>query len=634
MFDLIVTNLAALEGDLSSIVVGLKLRSSLKCSKSKIPDNAITKIEDALTNGDEPISQLHALLAAGLMSSKGLDKAKVDEAVTELLEHLSNDGFKVSEDVEMGSGYYTGLLLEALSLVKPVLSKDVASGVTGGAVDSVKSYLSSSAVQDDSVLSYPHFDSSINDYASTAILLDGIVKFNRAYSTRLTFNDDKVNKLSRFFLSRAHVTTVEGVHAVLVGLHSLNAAGTPWRKPLIITASQTSLRASAKGDDAVVRFRITDLFGNAVSKVPKLFLVSLTSSESTGALINNQELSYTDAAGVFEFNLLAIKPAPGSYKLVLSATPIKPTEGPQTHAAIKSTTRFVKVISSIEVSELTVTVRKSKEAEESGASATPKKHSYTYDAAKASPAKLEVTDSDVLEFGFHVKTKGSNKAVTVQQAFVLLAPKDAPEDVFFYAAKYDASKKAYSVTASMSRQFARGASFTVKVLIGDSYVDNSISWEVANVVIKASAEKTKETAEAAKNAKPTVDAALVGVNSYKPQILHKFRPAERRANSYISRLFTLIVIAPLAIFVLGLLFVGLNFGNCPSGLGFLFAVAFHALIIANAYIIYLFFAQNNLFETLRLLCYSVPPTFFIGQRALRAVAAKRAANLQAAVPTQ
>lgn len=612
-------------------MVGLKLRSSLKCSKSKIPENAIVKIEEALSKEDAPVSQLSALLAAGLMSSKGLDKAKVDEAVTELLEHLSNDGFKVSEDVEMGSGYYTGLLLEALSLVKPALTKEVASGVTGG-VDSVKSYLSSSAVQDDSILSYPHLDSSINDYTSTAILLDGIAKFNRAYATRLTFNDDKVNKLTRFFLSRAHVTTIEGVHAVLVGLHSLNAAGTPWRKPLIITASQTSLRASAKGDDAVVRFRVTDLFGNAVSKVPKLFLVSLTSSESTGALINNQELSFTDASGVFEFNLLAIKPAPGSYKLVLSATPIKPAEGPQTYAAIKSTTRFVKVISSIEVSELSVTVRKSKEAEEAGNTAAPKKLSYTYDSAKASPAKLEVQDSDVLEFGFHVKTKGSNKAVTVQQAFVLLTPKDNPEDVFFYAAKYDSSKKAYSVTASMSRQFARGAAFSVKVLIGDSYVDNSISWEVADVVIKASAEKTQEVA---KNAKATaVDASLVGVTSHKPQILHKFRPAERRANSYISRLFTLIVIAPLGLFVLGLLFVGLNFGNCPTGLGFIFAVAFHALIVANAYVIYLFFAQNNLFDTLRLLCYTVPPTFFVGQRALRAVAAKRAANLQAAVAPQ
>lgn len=617
---------------MSSIVVGLKLRSALKCSAAKIPEGAITKIEEALAKDEEPVSQLSALLAAGLMSSKGLDKSKVDEAVTELLELLSNDGFKVSQDVEVGSGYYTGLFLEALSLVKPVLSKPVAASVTGGAVDSVKSYLSSSAVQDESILAYPHQGSAVDDYTSTAILLDGIVKFNRAYATRLTFNDEKVNKLSRFFLSRAHITTIEGVHAVLVGLNSLNVAGTPWRKPLIVTASQTSLRASAKGDDAVVRFQVTDLFGSAVSKLPKLFLVSLTSSEATGALITNQELPYVDASGVFEFNLLAIKPAPGSYKLVLSVAPIKPTEGAQPYAAVKATTRFVKVISSIEVSDLAVTVRKSKEAEEAGSTVAPKKHTYTYDAAKASVAKLEVQDSDVLEFAFHVKSKGSTKSVTVQQAFILLTPKDNPEDVFYYAAKYDASKKAYSAVASMARQNARGASFTVKLLIGDSYVDNSISWEVASVTIKSDKAATATTTK--QEEKKSIDASLVGVTSYKPQILHKFRPAEVRANSYISRLFTLIVLAPFGIFVLGLLFVGLNFGNCPSGLGFIFAVAFHAGIIANAYVIYLFFAENNLFDTLRLLCYTVPPTFFVGQRALRAIAAKRAANLQASVPAQ
>lgn len=617
----IITRLAALEGDLSSIVVGLKLRSAAKCSASKIPESAITKIEDALGKEDDPVSQLSALLAAGLLSSKGITKSKVDEAVNELLENLSNDGFKVDEDGE-GSGYYTGLLLEALSLVKPVLSKDVAAKVSVGGFDSVKSYLSSGAVQDDSTLSYPHVDASVNDYTSTAILLESIVKFNKAYSTRLTFSDDKVNKLSRFFLSRAHITTIEGVHSVLLGLHSLNAATAPWRKPLIITASQTSLRASAKGDEAVVRFQVTDIFGKAASKVPKLFLVSLTSSESTGALINNQELPYIDASSSFEFNLLAIKPAPGSYKLVLSLTPVKPSEqGPQTYAAIKATTRFVKVISSIEISELALTVRKAKDAEDS--SASPKKHTYTYDG-KSAPAKLEVQDSDVLEFNFHVKSKATNKAVTVQQAFVLLTPKENPDDVFFYVAKYDTTKKTYTVTASMSRQLTRGAAFSVKLLIGDSYVDNSITWEVANVNIKVSDAKKQEIATAAKS---DVDASLTGVTSFKPQILHKFRPADRRANAYVSRLFTFIVLAPLALFILGVLFVGLNFGNCPSGLGFIFAVAFHVGIVIIGYILMLFFTENNLFETLRLLCYAVPPTFFVGQRALRAIAAKRAANL-------
>ena len=647
-----------LEGDLLSIASGFRLKSSLnKCADSKIPDSAMQKIEEALVKTEDPVSQLYALVAVSEFAARGVQKSQVDECAKDLLEHLSNDGFKVHEDMENGSGYYTSLLLESLASLKSVLSKEVKDSIASTAVDSLKSYLSSSAVQDDSTLAYPHHDASVSDYVSTASLLDSLIKFNKAFATKLGFHDEKINKLARFFLSHSHIATIEEAHAVLVGLHALNA-GT-WRKPLIVTATQTTLKATAStnkekaasvGEEQQqqqtqsIKFQITDIFGAPASKLPKLFLVSLTSSESTSPLITNQELTQTTtsasatsgqatpADALFEFNLLAIKPAPGSYKLALSVTPSKITEGPQPYAAIKLTTRYVKIISSIELSELSLSIRKSKDSDDSSSSSSfssssnTKKHTFTYGSK---PAKLEVSDSDVLDFSFIVKSKYSNKQVTVQQAFVLLTQGDA--EVFFVA-KYDSAKKAYTVSAPLAKHILRfgfGGVFHVKLLVGDSYIDNSISWDVATIDVKLSEATAQKLSSGAKSSssgatKSTVSSSVL---SYKPQIMHKFRPADKRADVFISRAFTLITLSPLALFVLGVLFVKLNFGNCPSGFGIIWVLLFHGSILLVAYALVLFFLRNNLFQTLQLLLYFVPVSFFTGLKALRAVAHKRAQNL-------
>jgi oligosaccharyltransferase complex subunit delta (ribophorin II) len=625
----------ALGGDLSSVVVALKIKSALKCTSSKIPDSAILKIEEALTKTAEPVSQLSALTAVSALSAKGIEKSKIDEAVTDLLDHLSSDGFKIHEDMENGSGYLTGLLLEALASLKSALSSDLKNSLASTVVDSVKPYLSSSAVQDDSTLAYPHHDASVNDYASTAVLLNGLIRFNKAFEKKLGFSDEKLNKLARFFLSKAPIASIQDVHNVVLGLFSLNS-GT-WRKPLIVSASQTTLKASAKGDDALVRFQVTDIFGTPSTSTPKLFIVALTSSESTTPLISNQELTANEK-GEFEFNLLAIKPAPGSYKLSLSATPSKVSEGSQPYTTIKATTRFVKVISSIEVSDLSLSVKKSKDA----SSEDVKQHTFVF--GKKGGSNLELSDTDHLELSFSVKSKTSNKPVTVQQAFILISHQQQQQQgsEVFFVAKYDNAKKSYTVTIPLARHIARFGSFSsssgqfeLKLLIGDSFIDNSISWDVCNLnvkltdgaeerIAKAKLDGSSLVVSSSLSSKDAKVLATANIASYKPEIHHKFRPADKRADPLMAKAFTIIVLAPLALFIVGLLFTGLNFAACPSGLGIIFALAFHALIVVHGYIIALFFFENNLFQTLQLLCYSVPPTIFVGHQALKAIAQKRA----------
>jgi len=611
----------ALDGDVASVAAALRLKAVLKCPSTKISESAMTIIDEGLGKTAEPLTQLYAVLSSASLQGKGVEKSKIDEAVKDLLEHLTNDGFKAHEDMDTGSGFMTGRLLLAISQLKSILSDELKNSVAATVIESVKPYLSSSAVQDDSTLSYPHYDVSVDDYISTAALLKGVIEFNKAFEKKLGFNDEKLNKMARFFLSKAHIANVHDVLGVLTGLNALNS-GT-WRKPLIVSASQTTLKASAKGDEALVRFQVTDVFGHPATKLPKLFLVSLTSSESTTALINNQELTSSET-GHFEFNLLAIKPAPGNYKLSLSVTPAKVEEGTQPYAAVKTTTRFVKVISSIEISDLSLTVRKSKENDEST------KHTYTLGKKGAD---LELKDSDHLEFSFSVKTKSSNKPVTVQQAFLLLSSATLDSEVFFVA-KYDTAKKLYTASVPLSRHVARfgaGGAFSLKLLVGDSYIDNSISWDVCKANIKLTEGSDDRIAKAKLDgsflksaSSPALKDASTLPISYKPQILHKFRPADKRADPLISRTFTLIVLAPLALFIIAVLFTGLNFGACPSGLGMIFSLAFHALIGVHVYIIALFFLQNNLFQTLGLLCYSVPPTIFVGHQALKAIAHKRA----------
>lgn len=112
-----------------------------------------------------------------------------------------------------------------------------------------------------------------------------------------------------------------------------------------------------------------------------------------------------------------------------------------------------------------------------------------------------------------------------------------------------------------------------------------------------------------------------------PEIYHQFKEPVRRAPKELSTLFTYLVLAPLVILLIGWLKIGLNFANIPtSGLSLPSVFIFHGCIGFICYILYLFWIQLNVFETLYMLLLAFIPTYISGYFALKGVAMKREMN--------
>lgn len=148
--------------------------------------------------------------------------------------------------------------------------------------------------------------------------------------------------------------------------------------------------------------------------------------------------------------------------------------------------------------------------------------------------------------------------------------------------------------------------YNVQLIVGDSFVQNPQLISLATVDAKFGNKSTRGN---------------VDPYAPKPEIVHAFRPAEKRPNAPVSFAFTLAVLSPLLIFVGGLLRVGLNFGNYPtSGLYPMYALGFQATfgLILALYAIY--WLNLTMVTTLKYLGVLAVPYFFFASKTLNHLA--------------
>jgi hypothetical protein len=107
-----------------------------------------------------------------------------------------------------------------------------------------------------------------------------------------------------------------------------------------------------------------------------------------------------------------------------------------------------------------------------------------------------------------------------------------------------------------------------------------------------------------------------------PEIKHKFQEPANRASASIASTYSLVVAAPAVLFIIGMLAIGFNFNNCPSGIDALLALVFTAIIGAMLAVIGLYFIEINIFTALNYLGVLGVASVLVGSRVLGAVAQK------------
>jgi len=88
----------------------------------------------------------------------------------------------------------------------------------------------------------------------------------------------------------------------------------------------------------------------------------------------------------------------------------------------------------------------------------------------------------------------------------------------------------------------------------------------------------------------------------------------------VSSSFTIAVLSPIFILLIGLIAVGANVRRLFSGVHFFWGVGFLVCIAANASLIFIFWLRLTMIHTLGYLAVLSLPTVFFGQKALSSLA--------------
>ncbi|XP_014796717.1 PREDICTED: dolichyl-diphosphooligosaccharide--protein glycosyltransferase subunit 2-like [Calidris pugnax] len=211
---------------------------------------------------------------------------------------------------------------------------------------------------------------------------------------------------------------------------------------------------------------------------------------------------------------------------------------------------------------------------------------------------------------FQLIDVNSGAELIPHQTFVRLHNQKTGQEVVFVAEPD--SKNVYKFeldTSERKTEFdSASGTYTLYLIIGDATLENPILWNVADVVIKFPEEDAPSTVQSKNLFVP------------KPEIQHLFREPEKRPPTVVSNTFTALILSPLLLLLILWIKIGANISNfsfAPS------TIVFHLGHAAMLGLMYVYWTQLNMFQTLKYLAILGGVTFLAGNRMLAQKAVKR-----------
>uniref|UniRef100_A0A8C3N2I6 Dolichyl-diphosphooligosaccharide--protein glycosyltransferase subunit 2 n=1 Tax=Geospiza parvula TaxID=87175 RepID=A0A8C3N2I6_GEOPR len=308
-----------------------------------------------------------------------------------------------------------------------------------------------------------------------------------------------------------------------------------------------------------------------------------------------QQLPFTLSGDFFELNFMNVKPASGYYDFSISVDGDKRFIANKVELKVKVSTEVG--ITNVDLS----TVDKDQ-------SIAPKTTRVAYPAK----AKGSFTADSHQNFAlsFQLIDVNSGAELIPHQTFVRLHNQKTGQEVVFVAEPD--SKNVYKFeldTSERKTEFdSASGTYTLYLIIGDATLENPILWNVADVVITFPEEDAPSTVQSKNLFVP------------KPEIQHLFREPEKRPPTVVSNTFTALVLSPLLLLLILWIKIGANISNfsfAPS------TIVFHLGHAAMLGLMYVYWTQLNMFQTLKYLAILGGITFLAGNRMLAQKAVKR-----------
>ncbi|XP_025788440.1 dolichyl-diphosphooligosaccharide--protein glycosyltransferase subunit 2 [Puma concolor] len=303
---------------------------------------------------------------------------------------------------------------------------------------------------------------------------------------------------------------------------------------------------------------------------------------------------------VFELNFMNVKFSSGYYDFSVKV------EGDNRYIA-NSVELRVKISTEVGITNVDLsTVDKDQ-------SIAPKTTRVTY-PAKAKGTFIADSHQNFALF-FQLVDVNTGAELTPHQTFVRLHNQKTGQEVVFVAEPD--SKNVYKFeldTSERKIEFdSASGTYTLYLIIGDATLKNPILWNVADVVIKFPEEDAPST--------------VLSKNLFTPkqEIQHLFREPEKRPPTVVSNTFTALILSPLLLLFALWIRIGANVSNftfAPS------TIIFHLGHAAMLGLMYVYWTQLNMFQTLKYLAILGSVTFLAGNRMLAQQAIKRIAAEQ------
>ncbi|XP_029469723.1 dolichyl-diphosphooligosaccharide--protein glycosyltransferase subunit 2 isoform X2 [Rhinatrema bivittatum] len=422
---------------------------------------------------------------------------------------------------------------------------------------------------------------------ATALFVAATYRLSDHVGMEPALKEDQIIQLVNAIFSKKNFDKLSEAYSVAAAAAALSQ--NRYHLPLIVVPDGA---AAVSHKQPVLRLLVT----NVMSEPLTLSVVKLEHAKSASTKVAVlQQTTFNPSGDAFELNFMDVKPSSGYYDFSVSV------EGDSRYIANQVELK-VKVSTEAGISNVDLSIV------DKDQSIAPKTTRVVY----PSKAKGTFTSDSHQNFAlsFQLVDVNTGAELTPHQTFVRLHNQKTAQEVVFVAEPDSKNVYRFELDPSERKTEFDSASgtYTLFLIIGDATLENPILWNMADVVIKFPEEDVPSPVQSKNLFVP------------KQEIQHLFREPEKRPPTVVSNTFTALVLSPLLLLFILWIKVGANISNfsfAPS------TIIFHLGHAAMLGLMYVYWTQLNMFQTLKYLAILGTLTFLAGNRMLAHKAVKR-----------
>ncbi|MBZ3872207.1 Dolichyl-diphosphooligosaccharide--protein glycosyltransferase subunit 2 [Sciurus carolinensis] len=443
---------------------------------------------------------------------------------------------------------------------------------------------------------------------TTALFVAATYRLMDHVGTAPSIKEDQVIQLMNTIFSKKNFESLSEAFSVACAAAALSQ--NRYHVPVVVVPEGP---ASATHEQAILRLQVTNVLSQPLTQAT----VKLEHAKSVASrAVVLQRTFFTLVGDVFELNFVNVKFSSGYYDfsvkvegdnryvantVELQCCSVQSDAGAKPYDKAPKQLR-VKISTEVGITNVDLsTVDKDQ-------SIAPKTTRVTY-PAKAKGTFIADSHQNFALF-FQLVDVNTGAELTPHQTFVRLHNQKTGQEVVFVAEPDNKNVYKFELDTSERKIEFDSASgtYTLYLIIGDATLKNPILWNVADIVIKFPEEEAPST--------------VLSQNLFTPkqEIQHLFREPEKRPPTVVSNTFTALILSPLLLLFALWIRIGANVSNftfAPS------TIIFHLGHAAMLGLMYVYWTQLNMFQTLKYLAILGSVTFLAGNRMLAQQAVKR-----------